>query len=105
MYTTVRHVIAHKGSLVHTVAPDATLDDVVALMGMHRVGAILVQDHERVLGIVTERDCIAQVLWKREFHAGSRVSDLMRTNIPTVSPSESIQHCMRVMLEDRVRHL
>ncbi|HET8939586.1 MAG TPA: CBS domain-containing protein [Polyangiales bacterium] len=105
MYTTVRHVIAHKGSLVHAVSPDATLDEVVALMGQHQIGAILVLEHERVLGIVTERECIAQVLWKRRFHGGSRVADIMCTNIPTVSPPESIQYCMQVMTKDRVRHL
>lgn len=105
MYTTVRHVIAHKGAVVHSVAPDATLDDVVAMMGDKRIGAVVVLDHERVLGIVTERDCITEVLWKRRFHAGSRVADFMRTNIPIVSSRETLQHCMRVMTEDRVRHL
>lgn len=105
MYTTVRHVIAHKGSTVHSVSPDATLDAVVALMVEHSIAAVLVKEQERVLGIVTERDCIAQVLWKRRFHAASRVGDLVSSNIPTVSPAESIQQCMQIMLQDRVRHL
>lgn len=105
MNTSVRHVIAIKGSVVHSVAPDTKLGDVVAMLGEKCIGAILVKDHERVLGIVTERDCLSEVLWKQRFHAGSRVADVMRTNIPTVSPWESIQHCMRLMTEQRVRHL
>ena len=98
MNTSVRHVLAHKGSLVHSVAPDAKLDDVIAMLGTHRIGAILVQEAERVVGIVTERECLTEVLWKRRFDRDSRVGDLMSTNIPTVSPRESIgwwQPCSR----------
>lgn len=105
MNTSVRHVIAHKGSVVHSVAPDATLTDVVAMLGEKCIGAVVVKDDERVLGIVTERDCLSEVLWKRRFQPGSRIGDLMRTNLPTVAPRDSIQHCMRVMTEERVRHL
>ena len=106
MTTTVKQVIARKGGNVHSVEPDTRLGEVIAIMGEHRIGAILVSDagHE-VLGIVTERDCIREVLWQQRFNAESRVGDLMRTDIPTVSPRESIQHCMRVMTQDRVRHL
>jgi CBS domain-containing protein len=105
MTTTVKQVIARKGGGVHTVAPTARLGDVIAMLGEHRIGAILVCDEERVLGIVTERDCIREVLWTQRFTADSTVGDLMRTDIPTVSPWETIQHCMRVMTQDRVRHL
>jgi CBS domain-containing protein len=105
MTTTVKQVIARKGGNVHTVSPDARLGDVIAMLGEHRIGAILVFEAERVVGIVTERDCIREVLWKKGFNDESRVGDLMRTEIPTVSPRETIQHCMRVMTEDRVRHL
>lgn len=105
MTTTVKQVIARKGGNVHTVTPDARLGDVIAMLGEHRIGAILVCEQEQVVGIVTERDCIREVLWKHGFDASSRVGDLMRTDIPTVSPRESIQTCMRIMTEDRVRHL
>src|ERR1700712_862483 len=105
MTTTVKQVIARKGGNVHTVAPDTRLGDVIAMLGEHRIGAILVCEEGKVLGIVTERDCIRDVLWQHRFDVDSRVGDLMRTDLPTVSPRESIQHCMRVMTEDRVRHL
>jgi CBS domain-containing protein len=105
MTTTVKQVIARKGGNVHTVAPDTRLGDVIAMLGEHRIGAILVCEEGKVLGIVTERDCIRDVLWQHRFDADSRVGDLMRSDLPTVSPRESIQHCMRVMTEDRVRHL
>jgi CBS domain-containing protein len=105
MTTTVKQVIARKGEMVHSVTPDTRLGDVIAMLGEHRIGAILVCEKGAVLGIVTERDCIREVLWQQRFHADSRVGDLMRTDIPTVSPRESIQHCMRVMTQDRVRHL
>jgi CBS domain-containing protein len=105
MNTIVKHVLAHKGSVVHSVAPDATVDEVVAMMMENRVAAIVVREQERVLGIVTERDCVTEVLWKRLHHASSRAGDLMRPNTPTVSARDTIQHCMRVMTEERVRHL
>jgi CBS domain-containing protein len=105
MNTTVRHVIAHKGSMVHSVTPDAKVHEVVAMLGKHCIGAVVVQEHGQVLGIVTERDCITEVLWKRRVDADSRAADIMRSNIPVVSPRESIEYCMRVMTEQRVRHL
>lgn len=105
MTTTVKQVIARKGGNVHAVAPETRLGEVIAMLGEHRIGAILVCEAGQVLGIVTERDCIREVLWKKGFNEDSHVGDLMRTEIPTVSPRESIQHCMRVMTEDRVRHL
>jgi CBS domain-containing protein len=105
MTTTVKQVIARKGAEIHTVTPDARLGDVIAMLGEHRIGAVLVCENERVLGIVTERDCIREVLWTKRVTVDCRVSELMRTDIPTVLPRESIQHCMRLMTEDRVRHL
>lgn len=105
MTTTVKQVMARKGGQVHAVAPDARLGDVIAMLGEHRIGAVLVCEAGHVLGIVTERDCIRDVLWKKGFNEESRVRELMRTELPIVSPRESIQHCMRVMTEDRVRHL
>lgn len=105
MNTTVKHVLAHKGTIVHSIAPDSSIDDVVAMMMERRVAAIVICENHRVLGIVTERDCITDVLWKRLHGASSRVGDLMRTSTPTVSPRETIQHCMRVMTDERVRHL
>jgi CBS domain-containing protein len=105
MDTTVKHVLAHKGTAVHSIAQDASVDEVVAMMMEYRVASIVVRDQERVLGVVTERDCVTDVLWKGLHGLGSRVGDLMRKDVPTVSPRDTIQHCMRVMTEDRVRHL
>lgn len=105
MNTSVRHVLAYKGSLVRSVTPDATLDQAVAMLGEHSIGAIVVREGDRVLGLLTERDCLTEVLWKRRFDGSSPVGNAMRTNIPTVTPRESIQYCMRIMTELRVRHL
>jgi len=109
MPTTVRQVIAHKGSVVHAVAPHALASDVIAMLGEHGIGAVLVcqldGEAERLIGIVTERQCTRELLWKKRLRADSPVQELMRTDVPSVGLKDSIRHCMRVMTEQRVRHL
>lgn len=105
MTTLVKHVIARKGDTVYSVAPDARVRDVIAMLGEHRIGAVLVYDAGRVEGIITERDCISDVLWQQRFGTDTPVTELMRVSIPTVEPHDSIQDCMRLMSEERVRHL
>lgn len=105
MTTTVKQVIASKGDNVYSVAPDATVRDVVAILGEHRIGAVLVCDDTGVAGIVTERDCTREVLWQQRFRADSPVKELMCTTVPMVEPRDTIQDCMRLMTEERVRHL
>lgn len=105
MPTTVRQVIAHKGGVVHAVGPNARAREVVAMLGAQGIGAVLVWDERRLLGIVTERQCTHELLWKQNLTPDSPVQELMRSDVVTVVLQDSIRHCMRVMTTERVRHL
>jgi CBS domain-containing protein len=105
MSMNVEHLLTHKGRQVHSVDPSATIRDAVAVLGEHRIGAILVCDDSRVVGIVSERDCVRSVLWQHHCTLDSKVTQLMRVDFPTVTLHDSIQHCMGLMNDRRTRHL
>ncbi|MEY4577164.1 MAG: hypothetical protein RL701_1867 [Pseudomonadota bacterium] len=105
MSTIVEHLLQHKGRHVHSVQPTETVRDAVAVLGERQIGAVLVCDGERVVGILSERDCLRRVLWQRHITLDSAVRDLMTIDFVTVQPSDTIQHCMSLMNNRRVRHL
>lgn len=105
MTTIVEQLLQHKGRHVHTVEPGATIGYAVALMGEKEIGAVLVCQTQRVVGVLSERDCMRGVLWKKECSPESAVRDLMRTDFVTVRPQDSIEHCMSLMVDRRTRHL
>jgi CBS domain-containing protein len=105
MSTIVEHLLQHKGRHVHAVKPTATVREAVAMLGDHEIGAVLVCDDSRVVGIVSERDCVRRVMWQHHSTLDSPVRDLMTIDFVTVQPSDTIQHCMSLMNNRRVRHL
>jgi CBS domain-containing protein len=105
MATTVDQLLQHKGRSVHSVEPSAQIRDAVAMFGNQEIGAVLVCEAERVVGVLSERDCMRKVLWRQECTLDSPIRELMRTDFSAVEPHDSIQHCMSLMNNRRTRHL
>jgi CBS domain-containing protein len=105
MATIVEHLLQHKGRHVHTVEPSATVGYAVALMGEKELGAVLVCQEQRVVGVLSERDCMRGVLWKKQCTVESPVRELMRVDFALVGLDDTSQHCMSLMIERRTRHL
>jgi CBS domain-containing protein len=105
MSTIVEHLLQHKGRHIHAVKPNATVREAVAMLGDQQIGAVLVCDDTRVVGVLSERDLMRRVLWQRQSTLESPVRDLMTIDFVTVQPSDTIQHCMTLMNSRRVRHL
>jgi predicted transcriptional regulator len=105
MTTIVEELLVHKGRQVHSVEPSATVRDAVALLGEREIGAVLVCEARRVVGVLTERDCMRQVLWQGRHTLDSPVRDVMRAEFTSVELGDSIQHCMSLMNDRRTRHL
>jgi len=105
MATIVKQLLEHKGQRVHSVEPNACVRDAVALLGEQGIGAVLVCESQRVLGVLSERDCLRKVLWQGECTLDSPVRELMRLDFSTVDPNDSLQHCMSLMNDRRTRHL
>jgi CBS domain-containing protein len=105
MTTIVQELLVHKGRRVHSVEPSATVRDAVALLGEREIGAVLICEAQRVIGVLTERDCMRQVLWQGLHTLDSPVRDVMRAEFTSVELRDSIQHCMGLMNDRRTRHL
>jgi CBS domain-containing protein len=98
-------ILARKGSAVWSISPDATVFEAIQLMADKNVGALPVVDNSRLIGIISERDYTRKVILKVLSSKDTAVRDIMTREMLTASPSDSIQDCMRVMTEKRVRHL
>jgi predicted transcriptional regulator len=105
MATIVEQLLVHKGRNVWSVSPTATVRDAVALLGEQEIGAVFVCDGQRVVGVLSERDCMRKLLWEGKSTLDSSVRDVMRAEFSTVAPRDSIQHCMSLMNDRRTRHL
>ena len=102
---TVSALLKHKGRLIHSVPPDAPVLDAIKEMAERGVGALLVMQHDRLLGVVSERDYARKVILKGRSSSETLVSQIMSTPVLTVRLDQSVNDCMRIMSESRVRHL
>ena len=98
-------IVARKGSAVWSISSGATVFEAIQLRDDKNVGALPVVDSSRLIGIISERDCTRKVILKGRSSKDTPVRDIMTREVLTVSPSDSIEDCMRVMTEKRVRHL
>ena len=101
----VRVLLERKGNAVHSVGPKTAVFDAIALMADKGVGALLVMDHDRLHGIVSERDYTRKVILKGKSSRETPVEDIMSQRVITATMSQSIEECMRIMTENRIRHL
>ncbi|MFZ5756539.1 MAG: CBS domain-containing protein [Pseudomonadota bacterium] len=104
---TVADILNSKGNRhVHTVGPTATVLEAISLMAQHGIGALVVVASEgRTIGIVTERDYARKVVLMERSSYSTEVRDIMTADVITVDPGKSIEFCMALMTERRMRHL
>ena len=103
--TTVRSLLEGKGRAIYSVEPQAAVLDAIRLMAEHRVGALLVMKGAALEGIVSERDYARKVILRGRSSSDTPVRDIMSSPVLTVSLDTSVQACMQLMTDHRVRHL
>ncbi len=101
----VRDILRKKGNEVISISPAATVLDALKLMAQHNVGGVLVLDGERLAGIFTERDYARKIVLKGKTSADSKISEVMVTELVTVTPDDDTTRCMRLMTDKSIRHL
>src|ERR1700722_10084700 len=101
----VSAILAHKGSAVWSIAPNATVFDAIQVMADKNVGALPVVENGRLAGIVSERDYTRKVILKGKSSKETPVRDIMTQELITADAGDSITECLRVMTEKRIRHL
>lgn len=94
-----------KGSQVYSIRPDARVIEALQLMAQKDIGALPVLDGERLVGIMSERDYARKVILLGRSSQDIEVRDIMTTDVVTVDPRRTVEECMSVMTQKRVRHL
>lgn len=102
---TVRHILQVKGDDLWTITPDTTVYDALRLMADKDVGALLVMDSGRLVGILSERDYARKVILFNKASRETLVREIMTTQLYTIHPDQTVQESMELMTARRVRHL
>jgi CBS domain-containing protein len=102
---TARHLLDRKGRAIFSIGPDDPVLEAIRMMADHHVGALLVMNTNRLVGIVSERDYARKVILKGRSSADTPVAQIMSSPVVTVSLTNSVQECMQLMTSKRLRHL
>jgi CBS domain-containing protein len=105
MNTPISAILERKGAVVHSVAPTLSVYDAVAEMNRHRIGAIVVLDGTRLVGVFTERDVLRRVVGAGLDPKRALVADVMSPGVITIAPDATIEQTMNIFTEKRCRHL
>ena len=105
MTTIVKQLLQSKGSVVWSVGPDTTVYEALQLMAEKNVGALLVLEADKLKGIISERDYARKVILEEKLSMNVPVSEIMTSTVYCVNPESSIEECMAIMTEKRIRHL
>ncbi len=98
-------VLKNKSPNLWSISPEATVFDAIKLMAEKNVGALLVTSKDKLVGIVSERDYTRKVILKGKSSKETAVGEIVSTPVITVSPSHTVEECLRLMTDHRVRHL
>lgn len=102
---TVQQMIEAKGGTIHAIAPEQPVLEAIRRMADHHVGALLVMSGDKLEGIISERDYARKVILKGRSSAETKVSEVMTRELQTVGTDRSVHGCMKLMTDNRIRHL
>jgi CBS domain-containing protein len=103
--SSVSAVLLRKNKSTVTVDPTTTVVDALKIMSEKNIGSVIVMKGEEYMGIMTERDYSRKVVLKERNSMTTEVSDIMSTDLPSVKPADSIEHCMKLMTENNIRYM
>lgn len=102
---TVRQLLDAKSPAIHAIRPEAPVLDAIRLMADAHIGAVLVMDGPRLVGILSERDYARKVVLQGRSSAETPVRDIMTSRVLTTTSADTSERCMKMMTEHRIRHL
>lgn len=102
---TVQQILRHKGSAFWSVTPDTMVYEALKLLAEKDVGALLVLENGRLVGIISERDYARKVILKGKSSLDTPVKEIMTGRVMCVRPDQSVEECMAMVTEKRIRHL
>jgi CBS domain-containing protein len=102
---TVNDILKNKSNIIFSVEPGSTVYEAIRLMGEKNIGAVLVMEGDQLKGILSERDYARKIVLKDRRSRDTMVSEIMTEKVITVSPADSVEHCMATMTGKKIRHL
>jgi len=102
---TLKQLLEAKGGHVFSITPDARVFDALKLMADKSVGALIVIEGGRIAGIISERDYARKVILHGKSSHDLMVRDIMTSKVISVHPGQTVEECMALMTEKRIRHL
>lgn len=101
----VKQLLQGKGHDVWSIGPEASVYDAIAKMAQEEVGALVVLEGESLIGVVSERDYARKVVLQGRSSRDTKIKDIMTTRVAYARPDQSVEDCMAMMTEKRIRHL
>ena len=101
----VKEILEIKGHEVYSVSPDAVVYDALRLMAEKEIGALVVLEDEKMVGIVSERDYAHKVILKGKGAHETLVGDIMTSDVIYTSPDQRAEKCLSIMTKKRFRHM
>ncbi|HEV2438011.1 MAG TPA: CBS domain-containing protein [Verrucomicrobiae bacterium] len=98
-------LLHHKDAALWSIAPEATVFEAIQLMADKNIGSLLVMSGDRLVGVFTERDYTRKVALQGKRSKETQVREILSGKIISVTPQHTVEECMRLMTENRVRHL
>ncbi len=102
---TVNEILDQKGRQAWCISPEATVFDAIQLMADKNVGALLVTERDALVGIISERDYTRKVALRGKSSKATAVREILSGQVIQVSPQHSVEECLRLMTDHRIRHL
>lgn len=105
MKRTVSDLLRDKGNKVWSVSPDSTVLEAIRFIAEKGIGALLVMEGERVVGMFSERDYARKIVLEGRSSSDTKVREVMTTQLTSVRTDQPVRDCMELMTEKRIRHL
>ena len=101
----VKEILKVKGKEIFTISPNITVFNALEILAEKNIGALVVTENDKVIGIFSERDYARKIILKGKSSIDTTVSELMTKDVLYVAPTDSIDECMALMSENHIRHL
>jgi CBS domain-containing protein len=105
MHTTIRHLLEVKGYNIWTISPSASVFDALRMMSMKDVGALVVLEGDKMVGILSERDYARKVVLLGKTSRETTVNEIMSNKVHSIHPDQTVEEAMEIMNSKRIRHL
>ncbi|NIM93603.1 MAG: CBS domain-containing protein [Anaerolineales bacterium] len=102
---TIRHLLDSKGYEIWSILPNSTVYEALVLLAQMDIGALLVKDNDKVVGIFSERDYARKIILHGKSSKETLVREVMTHEVISMSPDQTIEECMKVMTNNRIRHI